>query len=1073
MDILLLDPFNFLTTLFSVLLCFVVWFNEISSITNRFPSMKLIFAVVSLCLLVQSASAQTSSSFSQRRSIKARQASALNSAPSALPELAPLSDAPTIRGTYISSLSESQQQSLNSLVSQSSKLLASYESSSRSVVSIEGTRLSEAFLLRSPEDVQSATMNFLSVVGPLIGLRDVHSELKIDRTERDAQGRVHVRMTQHFDGIKMWGTEAIVHFNAKGEVESYNGRLQPTLSLTPGSFQIAASATQSAAITVCLKDLTQTHTNVKLSEQAQELLGYKEPSVEQVLLPSRSTASGNPRNCWHFSIRPNLIERWEYFVDCATSELVFKFNNTCADGPATANATDLNNSNATINSYLHKSAYYLIDATRPMFQLSRSTFPNATVGSIWTIDARSTDLSDFFNVNSSNNTWSDRASVSAHANSALTYEYFRQTHGRSAIDGSGGTIISVIHVTEGGRAMDNAYWNGKLMAYGDGASAFKSLAGAVDVAAHEMTHGVTENTCALEYLSQSGAINESMSDVFGCFVERNNWKIGEDVVRTTAFPSGALRDMANPHNGGNSINDNGWQPAHMNEYQKLPETQEGDNGGVHVNSGIPNRAAFLIQQAIGMNKAEKVYYDALRLYLTKNSQFIDLRRAIIKAAQNLFSSVEVNACAAAFDAVGILDGNATNTNKDQEAVNGTEWILLHNTDFNADPNSLYIVKPESPQSSDFHPITRTKLNRRPSVVDNGSFAVFVAQDNRLHAINLDINNPQESILNSIATWENVAISRDGKRLAAISIEIDSSIYVYDLSTSPTRMQRYKLYAPTTAQGIRNYNIEYADAIEWDFSGKNVLFDAFTRIANGQGDTVEYWNIGILRAYDPASNSFADGTIFSVLPPLANGVSVGNPTYSKNSPNVIALDVINDNTNTYFVYALNTESGDANVLVNDNGALGYPSYGRLDNKLAFASISGGKSIVNILPLSADRISSTGAGVFLASDAEFPVFYTVGSRPVSVSDNQDLNTMLRAEPNPAQDALTLHFQASTANEASVRISDILGTTRRHVPLTVQECAVGSITLDTRSLENGVYHIQLNSSLQQRSILIVIAR
>lgn len=152
-----------------------------------------------------------------------------------------------------------------------------------------------------------------------------------------------------------------------------------------------------------------------------------------------------------------------------------------------------------------------------------------------------------------------------------------------------------------GSAMDNAYWNGQAMYYGNGDVAFKPLAGAIDVAGHEMTHGVVEKTANLEYKSQSGAMNESMADIFGSMIEGLNWKIGEDVVRTAYFTTGALRDMSNPHNGGNNSNDNGWQPAAMQEYV----SGSSDNGGVHINSGIPNHAYYLLLQVLQKQKLNK------------------------------------------------------------------------------------------------------------------------------------------------------------------------------------------------------------------------------------------------------------------------------------------------------------------------------------------------------------------------------------------------------------------------------------------------------------------------------------
>src|SRR5690349_22668502 len=101
-----------------------------------------------------------------------------------------------------------------------------------------------------------------------------------------------------------------------------------------------------------------------------------------------------------------------------------------------------------------------------------------------------------------------------------------------------------------------------------------------------MTHGVVQNTANLEYQGESGAINESMADIFGTMLDPGDWLIGEDVVKTSAFPSGALRSLQDPHNGGTSLADPGYQPRHKSEMYTGSE----DNGGVHINSGLPNNA---------------------------------------------------------------------------------------------------------------------------------------------------------------------------------------------------------------------------------------------------------------------------------------------------------------------------------------------------------------------------------------------------------------------------------------------------------------------------------------------------
>jgi bacillolysin len=154
------------------------------------------------------------------------------------------------------------------------------------------------------------------------------------------------------------------------------------------------------------------------------------------------------------------------------------------DGPATANATDLNNVTRTINTYQKNGSYFLLDASRSMF--AGGNIPDDPKGAIWTINAQNTSPENnnfsMVQVSSSNNTWNSKTAVSAHYNGGIAYEYFKNTYNRNSINGSGGTIISIINVNESdGSSMDNAFWNGFAMYYGNGNQSFKPLAGGLDV----------------------------------------------------------------------------------------------------------------------------------------------------------------------------------------------------------------------------------------------------------------------------------------------------------------------------------------------------------------------------------------------------------------------------------------------------------------------------------------------------------------------------------------------------------------------------------------------------------------
>ena len=280
-----------------------------------------------------------------------------------------------------------------------------------------------------------------------------------------------------------------------------------------------------------------------LSAEEKKIMQYNSPVYSLVIFDQ----GGNEYVLtWEISIRPNFIEEWKYFVDASTGKILRSYNNTKSDGPVTASAIDLNNVSRNFNAYLEQGTYYLINLAEQMFD------PQTEEGYIMTLDANNTSTNDlnYSMISCTDNAWSEKqAAVSAHYNAKIAYDYFLNTFGRNSLNGSGGNIISFINLAEtDGSSMENAFWSGFAIFYGNGGSHFKPLAGALDVAAHEMGHGVISNSANLEYLGQPGAINETYADIFGAMVDRQDWLIGEDVVKPAYYPSGALRSMADPHN---------------------------------------------------------------------------------------------------------------------------------------------------------------------------------------------------------------------------------------------------------------------------------------------------------------------------------------------------------------------------------------------------------------------------------------------------------------------------------------------------------------------------------------------
>ncbi|WP_243385795.1 M4 family metallopeptidase [Bacillus kexueae] len=323
---------------------------------------------------------------------------------------------------------------------------------------------------------------------------------------------------------------------------------------------------------------------------------------------------------------------WQIWVNAETGEVI-KSQNKVHEAATTGSGIGVLGDTKSLNTYYYNNQYYLYDTTKPM------------AGQIETFDANNGSSLPGYYVTDSNNYFSaewQKAAVDAHYYAGEIFDYFYNKFGRVSYDNQGSDIWSTVHY---GSNYNNAAWVGNQMIYGDGdGSLFTYLSGSKDVVAHELTHAVTDTTADLVYERQPGALNESFSDVFGYFSDPTDWLIGEDIY-TPGTPGDALRSLSNPTQYG--------QPDHMDDYQNLPVTKEGDWGGVHINSGIPNKAAYHTINSIGIQKAEQIYYRALTVYLTPNSDFSDARQALIQSAQDLYGTSTANAVASAWDQVGV------------------------------------------------------------------------------------------------------------------------------------------------------------------------------------------------------------------------------------------------------------------------------------------------------------------------------------------------------------------------------------------------------------------------------------
>jgi Zn-dependent metalloprotease len=450
---------------------------------------------------------------------------------------------------------------------------------------------------------------FLDQNRALFGLRSAAEELQLLRIEPDAQlGWSHVRLDQVYQGLPVFGRQLLVHLDDQGQIVAVNGDFHPAIEL-----DTTPAITPEQAMATALADL-----------KGEQLLPLELATIEIHPSPADSRLAiyvdpnGNASLVWEVTIlTASPLGQWSYFI------------------------------NARRNTVVHA-----IDGVMPIKRRRTFTAQNGTrIPGRLIIDEGERSR--------------DPIAQAAHDGAGVVYDYYFNTFQRDSIDGNGLPLVSTVNFGSDPQDAENAAWVGEYrqMIYGDGGRIFRPLPYGLDVVGHEFTHGVIETSANLIYEVQSGALNESYADVFGAMIDRDDWLIGEEVVKSPPFPTPFLRSLQDPNAEGfydprNPLGGVG-QPATMDQYANLPNSRRADNGGVHINSGIPNHAHYLLAQAIGREKTEQIAYRALTQYLSPTSDFVDAATASIRAATDLYGAADANATQQAFAQVGITAAGTT------------------------------------------------------------------------------------------------------------------------------------------------------------------------------------------------------------------------------------------------------------------------------------------------------------------------------------------------------------------------------------------------------------------------------
>lgn len=808
------------------------------------------------------------------------------------------------------------------------------------------------------------TKSFLNQFKRLLKLENPVEELLLEKAETDEIGFTHLRYFQHYKGLKVWARDIYVHYNHSGGIQSMNGRYEPTpLEITDVNYSIS---------------------NQRAQEIAYNDLGFHAKSIHETV-PEKIIyfdKSSKPHLAWFVEVIPDLLYDYYYFIDGKNGAIIHKYNNCQTDGPIKGSGTDLLGKTRNLDLYQIGSDYFMINTAKDMFSSQNSTLPNDPAGAITILDLKNDSLhqnSRFSHVTSTNKTQWAPNSVSLAYNFSITYDYYKTVHNRKSLDNQGLSIYGIINM---GNKFMNAFWQPtlKMLFFGNGDGYYcTDFTGGLDIVAHEYGHGVTQFSSNLEYLSQSGALNEAFSDFSGVMVEfyedpnNANWLMGENVMGPGST-SNAGRDLANPNNIPLYPGASEYFPAKMSEYYELPETEDGDYGGVHINCTIPGHAIYLISESVGKDKMEKIIYRAYMHYLTRKSQFIDLRFAAIQSAKDLYPGAGIDIrVGQSFDLVEIFDGNPTEPDDPYQPVSGQDFILMVHTD----NSRIFSAKPDIPFDNSSANWFDAYTSNKPSITEDGSLVVYVGSDQNIYQ--LDVANNQSTQLSEDGLWHNIAVSPKGDYLAIIPDpdEMPSTIFIGDVATGT--LQARTLYIPNTGTGSFS-NANYADILDWSNCGGFLIYDCYYETQLQDGTTIGSWGIYLMQAHNE--------TIISLFQPM-NDIAVGNPAFSNTSDNLIAFDMIdytNDKNNpSYSVLSGDMFTGDLGIIHENSNFFGHPSFSPDDKKVVFQDKkSDGTMFLSQITLNQDGLNGDQSSYKpWVHPVQMPVWYATGSRPSSTT------------------------------------------------------------------------------------------
>lgn len=805
--------------------------------------------------------------------------------------------------------------------------------------------------LRSDDET---VRRFLRDWQPYLRLERPEAELELTRSETDELGRRHFRFDQRYRDLQVWPAELIVHLDPQGHVDLMTGGYVPTpRKIPPAPIVDGETAIAKARAAVAPDDAGADRTSARLLVYA---------------------PAGRPaRLAWKIDWAPAPDARWRVLVDAVNGQILDRYN-AAPDEAAFGTGADSFGNLQDLRLWQDADKYYLLDTGKPMFDPT-SNPPSAGRGVIQILDARNQPNSanpDNFPLPRLTPVVADRPegpwvpdAVSAALNFSLTYDYYFSRLQRNSIDGNGSSIRAVVRY---GKNYDNAFWNSdnQTMFFGDA----EPFSGALDVVAHELTHGVTDYSARLEYLDQSGALNEAFSDIFGEMVEAyalggNDWRVGSNLEE-------AIRDMKNP---GALLYEPGLPyPQKMSEYRTIPD----DNGGVHFNSSIVNHAYYLLTEGlnggIGRRDAERIFYRALTVLLSARADFGDARLACIQAAEELFGadSVQAQRTAQAFDAVEIQASDTTDPTPTPIHVDGDDATVF--AYFDPGQRNYYLARRETalgdPDVGARLSLFPVGVRGRPSVTADGETAMYVNAFNDICFVDTAGRGLESCV--GLDFVHAAVMSPDGRHFAYLLLDTDGNLEknIHYLNTETGQTQTFELVAPAS-EGQTLDTVVMADAMDISLNNRYLVYDALNRLPLDDGSSIGAWSI---YAFD-----LLTGARLTVVPPIA-GYDIDYPALGRTGSVWLTFQAVEHSTGNTTLWTGNLANGALAKLGEAPDAFAVPAFDGEDLGVIYSvpdpRAPTGYSLWR-QPLQEDRLGALGAAQPWLTDGILGTVYRRGA------------------------------------------------------------------------------------------------